>query len=349
VPSPDFVMPPEAVEPPAVPAAPPPQDATRAHGASPAHDPTAEPVEAAVARRMPWRQLIVAGLVGVLVGAAVPAGVQAAQDAAADAQVQGLRSTAMAYLTAIAEGEAGRATAMVPVAGHMPPDVLLGSAERIHELEVQLVTIDDDRARIDVRFEIGSIGELRELAAERVDGEWRITTSLAEEVVVHSFDGTTGLTVAGVILPPNRTVMLYPGTYRADVVETSLLRSGGERFEVDGDPDTPSDLFSRPTLTDGFRAAAVDVASARVAACLEQQGCPFDSDTAVPPTAELYIMGMDPVGGAIDVMVPLGYVGSMGQWQELPLRANIDEAGALVSWDCGQPGRPHHDLAACSP
>ncbi|MGC5076766.1 hypothetical protein [Agrococcus sp. DT81.2] len=344
MPSPDFVMPPEAVAPPALPPeSAPPEDAGRAH------DPTAEPEGAAAAPRMPWRQLIVAGLVGVLIGAALPAGVQAAQDAAAAAQVEALRSTAMAYLTAIAEGDAERATAMVPVDGHMPPDVVLGSAERIEELEVQLVTIEDDVARIDVRFEVGAAEQVRELAAERVDEEWRITTSLAEQVIVHSFDGVTGVTLAGVTLPANRSVVLYPGVYRADEVETPLLRSGGERFEVDGDPNTPSDLFSNPMLTDEFRDAAVDVATARVAACLEQQGCPFDADTAVPPRAELYIMGIDPADGTIDVVVPLGYVGSMGQWQELPLRANVDEAGALVSWDCGQPGRPHHDLEACGP
>jgi len=345
VPSPDFVMPPEAVAPPAPPA----EAAPPSHDAGRAHDPTAEADDQVVAPRLPWRQLIVAGLVGVLIGAALPAGVQAAQDAAADAQVQGLRSTAMAYLTAIAEGDAEPATAIVPVAGHMPPSAVLASAERIDELEVQLVTIDGDRARIDVRFEIGAVGELRELAAERVDEEWRITTSLAEEVIVQSFDGTTGLTVAGVVLAPNRTVLLYPGVYRADVVETPLLRSGGERFEVDGDPDTPSDLFSNPTLTDEFRDAAVDVANARVAACLEQEGCPFEPGAEVPPRAELYIMGIDPAGGAIDLMVPLGYVGSMGQWQELALRANVDEAGALVSWECGQRDTPYRDLSACVP
>lgn len=344
MPSPDFVMPPEAVAPPA-----PPPAAAPPHDAGPAHDPTAEPDDAVVAPRMPWRQLLVAGLVGVLIGAALPAGVQAAQDAAADAQVQGLRSTAMAYLTAIADGDAERASAMVPVTGHMPPSAVLASAERIDELEVQLVTIDGDQARIDVRFEIGAVGELRELAAERVDEEWRITTTLAEEVIVQSFDGTTGVSVAGVLLPPNRAVLLYPGVYRADVVETPLLRSGGERFEVDGDPDTPSDLFSSPMLTDGFRDAAVDVATARVATCLEQQGCPFDAATAVPSRAELSIMGIDSAGGTIDVVVPLGSVGSMGQWQELPLRANVDESGALVSWDCGQPGQPQQDLEACGP
>ena len=344
MPSPDFVMPPEAVAPPDVPVEPVPVQPAR-------DDPTAEPDHAVVARRMPWQQLVVAGLVGVLIGAGLPAGVQAAERAAADAQVQGLRSLAMDYLTAIADGDAERATAMVPVTGTggLPPDAVLGSAEPIDELEVQLVTIDGDRARVDVRFEIGSVGELRELAAERVDDEWRLTTSLAEQVVVHSFDGDTGVSFGGIPLPPNRTAVLYPGVYTSDVVETPLLRIGGDRFEIDGDPETPSDLFSSPTLTDAFRDAAVDVATARVAACLEQQGCPFDTDTAVPPRAELYIMGIDPADGAIDVMVPLGYVGSMGQWQELPLRANVDEAGALVSWDCGQPGRPHHDLAACGP
>lgn len=339
--TPEFVMPPQvaSVEPPVT-------VEPTAEVARPTAHPHALALDERVDRpRLPWRQLTAAALVGVLVGAGVPSAFEAVDRASADAEVQGLRSLAADYLTAIAEGEAARATALVPVEGELPPDDVLRSADPMREAAVQVVSIDGDQARVDVRFRVGSETELRVLAAERGADGWRLTTSLAEEVWVHSFDGTTGVSLGGVPLAAQRRVLLYPGVYTSDVVETPLLRSGGDRFEVDGDPGSPTDLSADPMLKDEFRDAAVEVANARVRGCLAQQACPFEPTTAVPDRAELFVSGVDPVEGAIDLIVPLGLVGT--QWYDMRVRALVDESGALVSWECGRPDRPHHALEAC--
>src|SRR5690606_31833682 len=49
-------------------------------------------------RRFGWRQLLIAGLVGVLAGGAIPVALQSLDDSAASAQVEDLRSVALEYL-----------------------------------------------------------------------------------------------------------------------------------------------------------------------------------------------------------------------------------------------------------
>lgn len=346
--TPEFVMPPETVEPPILPATQQPSgEPDRAD-----RDPTADRDDVVLEReRPPWRQLLIVGLVGVLVGSAVLATLQTADRTAADARVQSLRSMAEAYLSAIADGDAALATAMVPVPGEVAPAGVLRSADRISGIEVRFVVVDEEAGSVEVRYQVGSVREQRTLTADRAEGEWRLTASLAEPVVVRSPDGSTGATVGGVELSPSRAVMLYPGRYTVDRISTSLLRSGGEPFEVDGDPESTSELSTSVEPTDAFRDAAVDVAETRVESCQQLPDCPVGRYTVPPPIPEApQILGVDAAAGAIDLVVLLGLdAAAGGRRQELELRALVDEAGAVESWECGVVDRPHHALEPCGP
>ncbi len=141
--SPDFVMPRTL---PGQRAAPVPTGVVRRRErtASAARDDDPEPP------RAPWRQLVIACLLGVVIGAAPPAALQAADRTAAEERVDGLRSTALAYLSAIAAGDAERATAMVPVSGHAAPDAVLRSADPIADAAVRLVMVDGAAGAVEV-------------------------------------------------------------------------------------------------------------------------------------------------------------------------------------------------------
>lgn len=332
-------MPPEAVAPP--PTAGPP-------AASPSDDRIPEPD--AVARARPaWRQIVVVGLLGMLVGSALPAALQATERVAADAQLETLRSSATAYLSALADGDARLATAMVPVHGDRSALDALRTAERLHDFAVRSVTVVDDTARIDVHYEVGSVHEERVLEAERVDASWRLTTSLAERVTVHSEAGAPSTRVGGVELRGDATVHLYPGRYRTDAGETPMLRHGGDAMHVDGDPATPAELHASTEPTDDFRRAALAVAERRIEACRQQPDCPFDAD-AVLSLHGPSITAVDLPDGAIDVAVQIGAArGLTDQWHELHVRALADGAGGLASWECAPIGAPDAAMQPCGP
>lgn len=329
---------PEAVAPPPV-----------AAGLPAAPAPAGGPTEPAVGVRahLPRRALIVAVLFGLLAGSAVPAALQAADRAAADAQVEGLRSSAATYLTALADGDADLATSMVPVAG-VAPAAVLGTAERIEAQAVGLVTVVDDVARIEVRYELAGSATERVLDAERVDGGWRLTTSLAEPVAVHG-DGSSSMTVGGVPLAAHPPVALYPGRYTTDVTSTALLRSGGQQLEVDGDPATPTVLHAGMEPSAELERAALAVADGRIAACRTQPDCLVDADgilTRRGPT----IVAVDLASGTIDVVVQIAAARGLGdQLQELHARAHLDGAGALAAWECAPIGAPDAAMQPCGP
>lgn len=298
---------------------------------------------------MPWRHLAVAGLVGVLVGAALPAGLHAAERGAVDADAERLRSTAMAYLTAIAEGEAAVATAMVPAPG-AAPNAVLRAAVPITAPEVGVVAIDGDAATVDVRFGLGERQITRTLWAARDDGAWRLGTTLAEPVAVAPDVRGSSVRVGGVALEPDAPALLYPGRYRVDLAESALLRTGGDLFEVDGDPATPTDVVASATPTEELASAAVAVTRARVGACQLLAECPVDVDTVARPGDAILVSGVDPSSGAIDLLLPLGLgSGFGGSGQELRLRALVDAAGSLVGWQCSEAGAPDGPLEPCAP
>lgn len=342
-PSPEFVMPP--VEP----ARPGPAaavlDAPVAGGQAGRH--TDEPDGPVVRPRMPWRQLTAAALVGILIGAGVPSVFQGVDRAAADARVESLRSTAMAYLEAIAAGESNAATALVPVEGETPPDSVLSSARRIELPDARLTAIDGDLATVEVRYRVGGREVARTLDAEHVDGRWRLLTSLAEPAVSYSFDGMRGITVAGVEMPSSGRVLLYPGSYQTDRTTTPLLASGGDSFEVDGDPTTPTEIFSSMELAPGIADVVQEVGVAHVLACPSGGECAIEAGADVSSVEGPWIESIDATTGAVDMVLQLGSREFTGQMRQLRMRAIVDEAGALVEWHCSDVSERPTGLEPC--
>lgn len=346
--APEFVMPPEAA---ASPSPGPPSSRRRSVASDPAADPTADRDDVVLTHeRLPWRQLVIVALVGVLLGSSVPAVLQQADRAAAVERVESLRSTAQRYLDAIAHGDAALATAIAPLEGDTAPARALRTADPISGAQVRSVLVDERAGIVEVAYQVGSARERQTIAADRADGAWRLTTSLAEPVVVHAPDGWTSLRVGGVELPASREVMLYPGRYQVDRVSGPMLRSGGERFEVDGDPESSTELHTSIEPSERLGAAATAVAASRVEACEALPECPIGQYTVVathPVAPE--ILRIDPEG-AIDLVVLLGLdAASGGRRQELHLRVIPDAAGSTLSWECGEIDRPHRDLEPCTP
>ncbi len=329
-PSPEFVMPPDA------PVGPVATDVAAPTGGGHLVDervderddePTARP-------RLPWRQLTAAALIGILVGAGVPAVFQGIDRAGADARVESLRSTAMAYLEAIAAGESDTATSMVPVEQETPPDAVLRAAQRIELPDVRLTTIDGDLATVEVRYRVGGRQVARTLDAAHVDGEWRVLTTLAEPFMAYSHDDRGVVTVAGVELPSSRRVLLYPGSYATDRTTTPLIVLGGDRFDVDGDPSTQTEIFSSMELAPGIGDAAEEVGIAHVRAC-DLEACAIDADADVSSVDGPWVSSID-ASGAVDLVLQLHSREFAGQLRELRMRAVVDEAGALVEWECSE-------------
>lgn len=342
--TPDFVMPAEQVEPPAPVAAPPPSSEPPE-----VEDPRVERGDAVLVRERPvWRRLLVAALVGVLLGSAGLAAVQQADRTAADARLESLGATAQRYLDAIADGDAELATAIAPLDGEAAPAAVLEAAEPITGVEVAFVLEERGAGSVEVRYLVGSVRERRTLGAAQAAGGWRLTTSLAEPVVVHVPDGSAGARIGGVELPPSRAVLLYPGRYEIDEVMGGLLHSGGEGFEVDGDPESLTELYSTVQPSERLRNAAAAVAASRVESCRQLPACPIDRYTVTPTSpAAPEILRILP-DGSIDLVLVVGLdAADGGRRQELQLRAVVDEAGTLVAWECGEVDRPHGDLRPC--
>ncbi|MGM1029695.1 MAG: hypothetical protein ACQEWM_07440 [Actinomycetota bacterium] len=260
---------------------------------------------------------------------------QGIDQAAADARVESLRGTAMAYLEAIAAGDSDRATAMVPVEGETAPDAVLRSARRLELPEVRMTAIDGDLASVEVGYRVGGREIGRALEAEHVDGQWRLQTTLAEPYFAYSYDGVRGVTVAGVELPSSRRVLLYPGTYAVDEATTPLIATGGEPFDVDGDPATPTEIFPRLELAPGVEDAAQDIAIAHVRACDAGGECAIETSADVSTIDGPWVHSID-ASGAVDMVVQLHSRAFSGQMHELRMRAVVDEAGALVRWECSE-------------
>ncbi|ROR65123.1 hypothetical protein [Agrococcus jenensis] len=340
MPSPEFVMPEPApvIEAPVEP--PPVRDPRSSAPDSVAERDLPEPF---ARPRRPWRQLVIAALIGVLVGAGLPTAMQGIDQAAADARIERLRQTAMDYLTAIAEGASDRATAMAPVEGETPPDAVLQSADRLDEPEVRMTTVDGDAATVEVRYRVAGQTVTRALEAEEVDGAWQLRTSIAEPTMAYTYEGYAAVTIAGVELPSSRRTLLYPGAYESDRVEGSLVVSGGNPIIVDGDPLTPTELVSTMELAPGLDELAQEVAVAHVRACDAE--CTFEPDAALRVDGP-WVMGEEPTG-AVNVSMQVYTSAFSGQTVEMQLRAIVDEAGTLVSWQCAMPSASEFELEPC--
>lgn len=329
---PEFEMPAAVEVPPRPETAPAPQRTVR-----PAH--TAEPdasdaLDAPRRSGLGWRHLLVAGIIGAVVGAAIPGGIQIVERAAASADDASLRAVAMEYLTAIAEGRAGDATEMVPLTGsdEGTVDAVLRSADPIDDLEVRLVQIDGDIGSVEVRFSAKGRDAARTLEAERTFGLWRLTTSLAEPLLVASPDSRIAVRIGGVALPTGRGVNLYPGAYAIDEDAGPLVTARSEPFVIDGDPATRPEVYVESVLLPEVEERVRELGRAVVAAC--QAG----PDCTVQPEAELidqgtYVYGLS--DDAVDVSVQLMAGAEMNaQWFEVRVRIVTDESGAPEEWLC---------------
>lgn len=329
---PEFEMPPEVSRPEPVGAA---RDAPRVDGAASApalEEPAPAPVER---RRIGWRHVIAAGVVGALVGAAVPATLQALDRAAVADDVERLRAVAADYLAAVAERRADEATELVPLmqgteAAAIAPAELLAAARPIEQPEVRLVHIDGD---------VGTV-------EERIDGRWALQTSLAERATVQPFDNGLPVSIAGVSLT-ERQVRLYPGTYELDLVEGPVFVVGGERVAIDGDPRTPTEIHVERRLAEPLAELAADFAIAAAAECQAAGSCPIADGALLGTPESAYVRSIDP-DGRIQLGVPLvATAGTTSSWFELSMRLAVDDEGRPLKWECGVPGAADGALAPC--
>src|SRR5690606_2648911 len=115
----------------------------------------------------------------------------------------------------IADGRAVEATRLVPLPSDAgdATDAMLASAEAIDEISVPFVRVEGDVGAVEVRYSVGAVEVQRTLDAERVAGEWWVTTSLAEPVEPAYWGSMTDVTIGGVVLVPGGSTYLYPGLY----------------------------------------------------------------------------------------------------------------------------------------
>lgn len=301
---------------------------------------TAEPdasdaLEAPRRSGLSWRHVLIGAVLGAIVGAAIPGGIQLAERAAAGADSDSLRVVATDYLTAIAEGRASDATEMVPLprsAGEVP-DAVLRSAERITEAGVRTLTIDGDIATVSIGYEVGTREVTRTLNAERMDGEWHLTDSLAEGVTVQVYSATSMAQIAGFPMPFSAPTYLYPGRYSFDEAPSPILLSVAEPFTVDGDPGAATETYFDVRLASEVEAHAGDIGVAVA------QQCQAEPECSLPPDIELEHAGGAWVRGAsddgLDVSVQLmDDAGLSQQWFEARMRIVLDGAGEPTEWLC---------------
>lgn len=348
---PQFEMPPEVVPPPTTAVDEPVVDE---RGAAPGEPPPAASVGArrAPATSFGWRQVAIACVLGAVLGAAVPAAFESAERSAAAARVDSLRSVALDYLTAIADGRAELASEAVPLDGRgaAAPDAVLQAAERIEDFEVRLVHVDGDVGTAEVRYRVGGSDVHRTLQADGEGGEWRLQTSLAEVVDLAYYDPITRVQIAGVPLGGGAPVLLYPGTYTVDIVSGPIFLTGGDVFVVDGDPHTPTVPYVTAGVVPQISDYATELAMATIASCQAEPGCPVPAGARLEPAGEVYRMGMGTTMESIDLSVPVAAAVDGGpEWFEVRVRVVLDETGAPVEWLCGRPGEYGTDLVPCAP
>lgn len=318
----------------------------------PAH--TAEPESSARAmgdgrRGINWRHVLVAGVVGVLAGAAIPGGIQVAERAAVSGDQSNLRDVAMEYLTAIAEGRASDATAMVgaPVPGQPLPDAVLQSARRITDPQVRLVHIDGDAATVEVEYTLGSPQIARSIEAERVGGTWQISHPLTEAVPFHHNGGTTGARIAGFEIAFGQALHLYPGIYSFDPMpENAIVASSSDPFSVDGNPATPTEPFIHMSLLPGAAERAEAVALALGERCMADASCRIPAEATLRVEEGMWVVAVTPQ--AVEVMAHLTTMSSNRRdGHQILMRIERDPAGDATAWLCS--ALDAHDLADPEP
>ncbi|UOW01361.1 hypothetical protein [Agrococcus sp. SCSIO52902] len=301
---PEFEMPPE---PPAgvVDDAPDRVDASEASAAEPQPAPDADRSGSGAARRRLIAGVILAAL--LVVGGSTAAIVQAVQRQAETADTAALTELALDYLGAIADGRADDATALVPVEGDAPllTDAALTAADRTRRFDVAAVELDGDAAAVLVELSGGPGRIERQLAAVRDPDGWRLTTSLAERVVLEQERGVGVLPrLLGVEIGGVGGTLLYPGLYRTEPIDEGLVSIEPSTIRVDGDPATPAETgLPAWRASEGLIDEARRLALAHGVACQAASSCPAPAGAllGLGDTAQLQIAD----DGALELDVPL--------------------------------------------
>lgn len=303
---------------------------------------------AVAARSGAWlaRTLVAVGIAGLLLGAVIQGGLHATAGAAAAARSAALEAAAMDYLTAIAEGRASDASALVPpaVRGQVAPDAVLRDARPIRDLAVTVGHVDGDTGAVVAVYTVGGIAVERVLRAEAEGDGWRITTSLAEAPTIHQEHQLAAVTIAGVELTPNRRTLLYPGVYAQDVTDTGIYRSVGSVLVIDGDPASVTEAWSGLELDMMVAIVAADLALDVVHDCQAEASCGVDPAARVQQLDEPQLRSVNPLSGGVDIGAPIT-IGD--RWTEVRIRALPDRLTGAVRWLCPEPERLDLPIVPC--
>src|SRR5690606_29810263 len=132
-------------------------------------------------------------------------------------------------------GRGDAATAMVPVDGRAPllGDAALAAAVGIQDLGVESVEVDGDAATVLVELRSGEQSVERRLEAVRDSGSWRLTTTLAERVVLDSAGLGALPEQLGTEVDLVEGTLLYPGVYRTESFEHGIVTVEAATVVVD--------------------------------------------------------------------------------------------------------------------
>lgn len=307
---------------------------------------TMAPVVGARPRAWLARVLVAVGVAGLLLGAVIQAGVHGAAGSAAAARTAALQATAMEYLTAIAEGRASDASALVPptLRGQLAPDEVLAAARPIRDYSAAVGHLDGATGTVVVEYTVGGLELQRLLRAEEADGAWRITTSLTEIPQVYQEHQLAQVSVGSVELEANRRMLLYPGAYMQDGVDTGLFRSVGNAFVVDGDPASVTEIWSGLELDMMVAVVAADLALDIVHDCQAEASCGVDAEARVQQLEEPHLRSVNPLTGGVDIGAPIA-IGD--RWTEVRIRALPDRLTGAAQWLCPEPERLDLPIVPC--
>jgi hypothetical protein len=233
----------------------------------------------------------------------------------------------------------------------MSPAAVLAAAQPIEAMEARLVQVQGDAGTVDIRYRVGGSIVYGTLDAERVDGEWRLLTSLAERVLVEAQAPGAELTIAGVSIA-DRAVQLYPGRYPVETTRGPVIETSAAPFVVDGDQGTPTYVFATPQLVPELRSLAGDYGVAAAAACQSTASCRLPQDALLGSTDQVYLQWSDLQRGTLDIGVPvIATVWGSQEWFEVQVRLHVDAEGHPIAWECGVPGQNPQpgDLQPCPP
>lgn len=300
-------------------------------------------VEATRRRRLVVGAVLAAALVVVALAIGIA---QAVQRHAHTVATDAITAAALDYLTAIAEGRGDDASALVPVEGEAPllTDAALADAGRIQAFRVEGVELDGDAATVTVAFRSGQGPVEHELDAVREGGTWRLTTTLAEHVVLDEAVFGPLPRLRAIEIGRDRGTLLYPGRYRSEPYEHGLVSIEPMMLVIDGDPRTGitpgpgSGSWGAPwSVPTAVLDGAPERALSHAVGCQAADSCAVPAGALLVPGDSRGFALAD--GGAVEFDVPLQVLsgpadGPSQLW--VGVRASAGAAGA-IDWQCSDP------------